>query len=135
MVLFNNCFVILFLTAYFLGMLYLNFPAIKDSKIEKKMNPLEVISAEYSLELAHTEKQHRAQVRTVFSQVPVLFCFLVTPLPISGITMTDLGRSHHILLSWIHVCQRIAQGKQIIMIKTRFIKKKKKNILFFCGKN
>lgn len=44
MVLFSNCFVILFLTAYFLGMLYLNFSAKKDCKIEKKTNTLEVIS-------------------------------------------------------------------------------------------
>lgn len=36
MVLFNNWFVILFLTAYFFGMLYLNFFAIKDNKIEKR---------------------------------------------------------------------------------------------------
>jgi len=42
MVLFNNCFVILFLIAYFLGLLYLNFSAIKDNKIEKKMNTLEL---------------------------------------------------------------------------------------------
>lgn len=38
MVLFINCFVILFLAAYFLGMLSLNFSAIKDNKIEKKPN-------------------------------------------------------------------------------------------------
>lgn len=72
MVLFNNCFVILFLTAYFLGMLYLNFSAIKANKIEKKMDTLEVISAEYSLALVHTEKQQVAQVRTVFSWLPII---------------------------------------------------------------
>lgn len=70
MVLFNNCFVILFLTAYILDILYLNFSAIEDNKIEKKMNTLEAISAEYSLALVHTEKQQVAQVRTVISWVP-----------------------------------------------------------------
>lgn len=72
MVLFNNCFVILFLTAYFLDILYLNFSAIKDNKTEKKMNILEAISAEYSLAFVHTEKQQIAQVRTVISWVSTI---------------------------------------------------------------
>lgn len=46
------------LTAYFLGMLFLKFSLIKDNKIVKNMNTLEVTSAaEYSLMLVHTEKQ------------------------------------------------------------------------------
>lgn len=57
MILFNNCLFILFLTAYFLGMLFLKFSLIKDNKIEKNMNTLEIIPAEYSLMLVHTEKQ------------------------------------------------------------------------------
>lgn len=57
MILFNNCFSIVFLTANFLGMLYLNFSLIKDNKIEKNVNTLEITPAEYSLTLVHTEKQ------------------------------------------------------------------------------
>lgn len=72
MVLFINCFVILFLAAYFLGMLSLNFSAIKDNKIEKKPKMLEVTSAEYSLAVLHTDKQQVAQVRTAFSWVPTI---------------------------------------------------------------
>lgn len=58
MILSNNWFCIVSLTAYFLGMLLLKFSLIKDNKIVKSMNTLEVTpAAEYSLMLVHTEKQ------------------------------------------------------------------------------
>lgn len=58
MILSSNCFFMIFLTAYFLGMLVLKFSLIKDNKIVKNMNTLEVASAaEYSLMLVHTEKE------------------------------------------------------------------------------
>lgn len=96
------------------------------------MNTLEVTPAKYSLTLLHTEKQQTAQVRTVFSQEPTIknilfwqelavsFYFPVTPLAISGTTMTGLGKSHCSHLKQIHVYQRIARGQQRIMTKARF---------------
>lgn len=111
------------------------------------MNTLEVTPAKYSLTLLHTEKQQTAQVRTVFSQEPTIknilfwqelavsFYFPVTPLAISGTTMTGLGKSHCSHLKQIHVYQRIARGKQRIMTKARFCRIFfLKNILFFCAK-
>lgn len=96
------------------------------------MNTLEVTPAKYSLTFLHTEKQQTAQVRTVFSQEPTIknilfwqelavsFYFPVTPLAISGTTMTGLGKSHCSHLEQIHVYQRIARGQQRIMTKARF---------------
>lgn len=53
------------------------------------MNTLEVISAEYSLALMHTEKQQVAPARTVFSQVP----------PIKSHTTSSTKINNSILLS------------------------------------
>lgn len=54
----------------------------------------------------------------------VSFWFPVTPLAISGITLTGSVPLIGVVsqLSRIGICQRVAQGKQIMRIKSRFIK-------------